>query len=638
MVETSTRFFGRLSRLSSLACIVAACVCASCSAAPRHVQGAQPQLALTVSMAGVDSNDGSRERPFATLERARDEVRALRQAGRIPATGAVIEILPGRYRLSRAFELGAGDSGRDGAPVVYRAVTPGTVVLDGARATTSRPVTDEEDLARFPASARAHVRVVALEDFDDIGGDAPISVIAGGASLPLSRWPEQGFATISSVESHDPIEVRGLRGDRVGRITTDEPHLSRWSREPAPWAHGYWFWDWAETRSPVAHIDPATRTLELAPPYHHYGYRAGQWFYVYNLFAELDRPGEWVVDTAQKKLFVWPPSETVGVSSTKTLLSIKDASSIVLDGLVFEGARGTAVTLSSSSGIVLRHCEIRAIGGWAIQMTGGHGNQIERCDLHDIGEGGIWLEGGDRKTLERGDHRAAHNHIHDYSRWKRTGRGAIELRGVGNIAASNVIDHAPNAGIVFFGNDHLIENNEIARVCEETNDAGAIGAGRDWTMRGTVIRRNYLHDIHGRDNAGCNGVMLDDLFSGTEITDNTFVRVARAIIIGGGRDNRIERNMFAGCKQAITVDARGTGWAAYSVKDTMIPRLREMPYESERWRARYPSLATILDEDPASPRGNVIKDNLSFGGRWLDVAPIAAAVATITTNLVFETP
>ena len=55
--------------------------------------------------------------------------------------------------------------------------------------------------------------------------------------------------------------------------------------------------------------------------------------------------------------------------------------------------------------------------------------------------------------------------------------------------------------IVFGGNEHLIEFNEIHDVCHESNDAGAIYGGRDWTMRGTVIRYNYFHDISGFEGA-----------------------------------------------------------------------------------------------------------------------------------------
>jgi hypothetical protein len=43
-----------------------------------------PKLALHVDPRGRDTGDGSAGQPFASLEKARDEIRARRQAGSIP--------------------------------------------------------------------------------------------------------------------------------------------------------------------------------------------------------------------------------------------------------------------------------------------------------------------------------------------------------------------------------------------------------------------------------------------------------------------------------------------------------------------------------------------------------------------------
>lgn len=73
----------------------------------------------------------------------------------------------------------------------------------------------------------------------------------------------------------------------------------------------------------------------------------------------------------------------------------------------------------------------------------------------------------------------------------------------------------------FNGNDHLMEYNEINDVCYESNDAGAIYAGRNWRMRGNVIRYNYLHDISGFEGKGCVGVYLDDVVApNSEVRDS----------------------------------------------------------------------------------------------------------------------
>ena len=65
-------------------------------------------------------NAGNTDGPFATLARARDEVRRLKAAGKL-AQGATVHVRQGTYRLTEPVRLGAEDSGTPGAPVVWRA-------------------------------------------------------------------------------------------------------------------------------------------------------------------------------------------------------------------------------------------------------------------------------------------------------------------------------------------------------------------------------------------------------------------------------------------------------------------------------------------------------------------------------------
>ena len=176
------------------------------------------------------------------------------------------------------------------------------------------------------------------------------------------------------------------------------------------------------------------------------------------------------------------------------------------------------------------------------------------------------------------------------------------LGGVGNRITHNLMHDAPHMAIAFGGNDHVIEFNEIHSVVYESNDAGVMYAGYNPTMRGHQIRYNYLHHIYGHQSRGCVGVYLDDMFCSANIFGNVFYQVPRAAFIGGGRDSTIENNIFVDCKPAVHVDARALGWAAAGV-ETLRKRLKEMPYEQEPWRSRFPQLLRYLDDEPAVPKG-----------------------------------
>ena len=73
-------------------------------------------VTLHVAPTGSDANPGTASRPFATLERARDAVRALKRDGKLAARGVTVEVRGGIYELQKPLELTAEDSGSPARP------------------------------------------------------------------------------------------------------------------------------------------------------------------------------------------------------------------------------------------------------------------------------------------------------------------------------------------------------------------------------------------------------------------------------------------------------------------------------------------------------------------------------------------
>lgn len=593
-------------------------------------------------------NDG----PFATIERARDEIRAIKKSGALPEKGIIVTIRGGRYFLDKPLELTSEDSGTETSPVVYMANPGETVEIIGGKALTGfKPVSDQSVLKRLDEQARGKVLQVDLKSLGITNYGAAdkdgAELFFNNKPMTLSRWPNEDFVKISDLVVKDGHEIHGVKGSLVGQFKYDGDRPARWIGEKDPWLHGYWFWDWSDQRQKIASIDTANAVISLATPYHNYGYRKGQWYYAFNMLAELDSPGEWYIDRENGTLYFWPPEP---VENAKIVLSIipnliitKDTSFVTFHDLVFENSRLEAISIAGGKKNGISDCTIRNTGGWAAKISGAeHG--VTGCEIYQTGGGGIYLSGGDRPSLTPAGLYAENNEIHHYGRINRMYTPGISLNGVGNRAANNLIHTAPHMAIYFDGNDHLIELNEIHHVCMESNDAGAIYSGRNWTMRGNMIRYNYLYHITGFEKKGCVGIYLDDMFASAAMFGNVFYDVTSAAFIGGGRDNSIENNIFVDCNPALHIDDRALNWAGYHA-DEWIKEEKEkgtisgIAYNKPPYSTRYPQLVNIISDEPKAPKGNSVVHNICWGGKWdNDIAEKARPLLEFKDNLVKEDP
>ena len=619
---------------------------------------ALPAAELYVSTRGDDRWSGNlaapnlerSDGPFATLEAARDRIRQMK-ANQSINEPLFVFLRGGVYELANTFALNSRDSGAPDMPVTYRAYPNETATLSGGRELKKFVKTTDPTIAsRLPSSARDRVWYTDLKSIGITNfGEATAAgnraeLFFDGQPMTLARWPNAGFVRVKEVIGGKPITVHGITGDAIGKFTYEGDRPNRWMKENDLWLHGYWFWDWSDAFQKVQSIDTDEGTIDLTPPYHGYGYRNGQRYYALNAISELDSEGEWHLDRGQGILYFWPPeapeNHRAVFSVLPTLVSLKGASWITFQNLAFEATRDTAVKIEGGTHNSVSGCRLSDIGGWAVSVGSGSESGVSDCEIFQVGEGGVSLSGGDRKALSASGHYCENNHIRKFGRIFRTYRPAVSVSGVGVRVTHNLIHDGPHNAIQLSGNDHLIEYNEIHNVCYETGDVGAFYMGRDWTARGTVIRHNYFHDIHGPGLHGAMAVYLDDSASGITIYGNVFYRAGRAAFIGGGRDNRIENNIFVECNPSVHVDARGLGWMRYHVdKDGILPeRLAAMPYKLPPWSNRFPELVNILQDSPGAPKGNRIKRNISFGGTWKNIEKAAASLVEFKDNLIDQDP
>ena len=415
---------------------------------------AEPAL-LFVAPGGRDSAPGSAKAPFATVERARDEIRKLKAEGKLPKEGAIVELRDGLYPMARPLLLDARDSGTPAGPIVYRGRKGGTARLSGGTMVTGwTPVTDQSILARLDESARGHVvqtdlRAQHISDLGEVALGTSFKDTSGpGLELffedrPMTqaRWPNEGYVKIREPLGPTPIDIRGTKGTKEGIFSYDGDRPKRWKEESDIILHGFWFWDWADQRQRVQSIDTEKHIITLQGPFTGTGYKAGQWYYAYNLLSELDQPGEWFLDRKKAILYFWPPGSLEGgkasVAIIPTVIAMSEASNITFQGLTIECTRETGVTIAGGTNDCLAGCVIRNTGSWGVTADYGSNHRVIGCDVSDTGDGGVRLHGGERTILTPGGHLVENCHIQRFGRWNPMYQPGILLQGVGNRAAHN---------------------------------------------------------------------------------------------------------------------------------------------------------------------------------------------------------
>jgi len=583
--------------------------------------------------------------PFATLERARDAVRQLKTAGGLPRGGVSVCLRGGEYRLLRGLVLDAEDSGTAGAPVVYRACEGETVrLVGGCRLAPSAftPVTDPAIRARLAPAARDHVVQVDLpaQGVTDLGAfssrgfgrrtvPAHLELFFNDQPMTVAQWPDAGrFAIITGYTKPKLNEWGNESGDLTGGFTYAGDRPRRWAPSDDIWVHGYWAYDWANSYERVRRLDAEARVVETYKPYGNYHFQPGQRFYFLNVLEELDQPGEYYVDRDSGKLYFWPPDSLQGADVlvsvlAEPLVSLKGVSHVEFRGLTLEAGRGNGIEIAGGDSVRIVACTIRNMGNWAVRLNDGTRHSVAGCDIYGTGDGGVRISGGDRTTLTPCDHAVLNCHIHHYARWSRCYVPAVLASGVGVRIAHNLIHDAPHNAVLFAGNDIVIEDNEIYRVCLETGDAGAIYTGRDYTFRGNVVRRNFIHHMGGVG-MGSIAIYMDDCVSGTHIAQNILQDCQYGLMLGGGRDFIVENNVFVNCHPAISADARGVDrnpvWQNM-VKNIMRERLDKIPYHEPPYSVRYPEIADVDPHYAAGrgvpPENNRVERNICCGGEWI---------------------
>ena len=608
-------------------------------AAAEGVTMPAPALSYFVAKTGSDAwsgklpeaNAARTDGPFATLERARAALRALKQAGPLPAGGVAVQVRVGTYEVAAALKLTAEDAGTEAAPVIYCAFPGEKVILTGGKLVSGF----------VPYRGEILKADVGAQGFKGI---AFRQVFCNGQRQVLARYPNfeaanphgGGFAYVDG----EPLSMyTNLPEENVRVIQCKRRDVRTWAHPEQAEVIIFPRYNWHNWAMPVAGADPVAGTITLAKDmaWGHYtgfrGIRPLDRFYVRNLFEELDAPGEWYLDQETWTLYFWPPAGAAGglaaaevrAPVTETLVEIgPKADWLTVRGFTLEGCEGAAVVVRDSSHCLIAGNTIHDTGGRlsgfaAVSVQGGRDCGVVGNDIFEVCNYGIRLESDSaaRDGLIPSGHYADNNYLHHIGVLNGHGCG-IYLSGIGLRVSHNLIHDTTRCGIFGGGNDCVVEYNHIRHVNLETEDTGGYYVGGNWHVRNHVIRYNYIHDVLGYGRTGDTwtsphfawGIYLDDDHSGAHVYGNI---VARTTLGGShihaGRDNLLENNIF------VDHARQQMQYSGHDPKSEVIATHLEAfkkAMAKPAYRERYPELAAADLGTIWQMAGNTFRRNIIY--------------------------
>ena len=535
------------------------------------------EIALYVSPKGNDAWPGdSIGKPFATIQKARDTIRAMKKKGELtkPVT---VYIRGGLFELEETLVFTLEDSGTRDCPITYTAYKEEKPVISGGRKITG-PWKDY----------KGKIKVCSIPEVRE-GKWNFRQLFSNERRLIQSRITNKGYYRIDLKEKDLDRDVFKYR----------EGELKKWHNLND--VEIILFHTWNESRLFISELNEKERMVTFSGPIGRRLVRGQKYpwhinrYYIESVLEGLDREGEWYLDRRAGKLYYWPLDESQISELRAPVLSQlvrlqgsfeekKYVEYINIIGLTFSDAdyrltkegiptipdvgdiyKPSAITFEATRFCTFKDNTVRNVGTYALEVNG-DGNRVIENEIYDTGSGGIIT-----RSFGEEQNDISYNHIHDCGKVFHSGVG-INIDDGGGLISHNLIHDISQSGIYtrHWATDYMldvfpqererrnqeqgliIEFNEIYDVMKIIND----GAGIFVRDSNIIIRNNLIHDVYsftypelvGKTvSGGCPGwgIYLGCETRDTKVENNVVYKVTESMQIWhGNRNNTIENNIL----------------------------------------------------------------------------------------------
>jgi parallel beta-helix repeat protein len=518
-----------------------------------------------VSPDGNDTNPGTFAQPFATIEKARDTIRALT----LPDGGITVWVRGGTYYVDQSIVFDDTDSGEPNKLIVYKAYQHEEPVFCGGKEITGWTL-DSGSIYRAAVDCNSW-------RFDQL--------FENGIRQSKARYPNAGYLRTDAPDRSD--KKRAGFKYKPGQLPAYNA-LEYVNAQAVIWATANW---WQSTM-PIGNMNHTTRKVTYGNPYlSQGGNKTSDRYFIQGVKRELDIAGEFYLDELSGYLYYWSKEtpiadQTIVAPMVDQIFEFKGTDPnnpvkyINLEGITAWGSKFAfaytergfeagnqsnrpstefghgVIRMENASNITVKNCKIYNAGLSGIYLERHasynrlYGNRIFDCGTH-----GICLVGHDpgygvvsdsnQQVNDNKFNTISNNHIYENGRLAGCAAGIFMHQSSDNTVSHNYVHNSNRYAIALksegvkanrFGdvdvmpdnywdfltcNNNLIQYNDVHDCLLDSYDAGGISLKQPG--RHNIIDNNKIHNITPNPSMDYNfsfGVYLDGGSGYTTVTNN----------------------------------------------------------------------------------------------------------------------
>ncbi|MGJ8744437.1 right-handed parallel beta-helix repeat-containing protein [Polaribacter sp.] len=429
-----------------------------CFSAIAQINSEIPSADFFVSTQGSDNwsgtlaapNTSKTDGPFATLEQAKNAVRKLKKNKTKDITVLIRE---GVYQLRKTVVFDLKDSGSDNQNIVYQAYPNETPVFSSGKEITGwEKVTTA--LPGLPKEAVGNIWEAKVSD------------------KFLTMYDDEGMLPRAQSKRYVP-----LKGSKKNKLLFPKGTLKNWSNVEDVEILVRPTRDWIVNMLPLKSVDEKKGVALTSVDATYAITKKGFW--VENVLEELNQQGEWVLNTKEKKVYLWPRNNKFSIVAPTLLELIK------VEGKIdFKGATDIPVKNLHFRGLTFKH-------GERYTLTKDDAGLQHDWDMLDKDNAMVRFRGAENCSIEN-------------SHFLHSGSGAIrvDLYGMNNNISNNHIEQMGGGGILLCGygpgtkdvnKKNTVYNNNIHHIGEIYWQSPGIFL---WNSGDNRVANNLIHNTN----------------------------------------------------------------------------------------------------------------------------------------------